>query len=157
MLEFVCLFACLFLFFVFVLVVLVCVLLFCFVLFVCVCVCFVSTVLGDKASEVKWPGWASAKLPESRPPPQWTGTAPVNEGVLLGELRGLPFLCLRSVHGWMGMDVWVNVFTMPILCADSGPWRKMSRAWPAVSAIATSSGTTWPNHQESAWGAAEAM
>ena len=57
---------------------------------------------------------------------------------------------------WMGMDVWVNVFTMPFLCADSGPWWKMSRAWPAMSAITTSSGSTCPSRQESAWGAAEA-
>ena len=56
----------------------------------------------------------------------------------------------------MGMDVWVNVLRMPFLCADSGPWRKMSRAWPAMSAITTSSGSTCPSDQESAWGAAEA-
>ena len=54
------------------------------------------------------------------------------------------------MHGWMGMDVWVKVFTMPFLCADSGPWRKMSRAWPPMSAIMTSSGSTCPSHQESA-------
>ena len=65
-------------------------------------------------------------------------------------------VCFRSVHGWMGLDVWVNVFTMSFLCADSGPWRKMSRAWPPMSAITTSSGSTCPSHQESAWGAAEA-
>ena len=57
----------------------------------------------------------------------------------------------------MGMDVWVNVFTMPFLCADSGPWRKISRAWPAMSAITTSWGSTSPSHQESAWGAVEAI
>ena len=56
----------------------------------------------------------------------------------------------------MGMDVWVHVFTTPFLCADSGPWRKMSRAWPAMSAIMTSSGSTCPSHQESAWWTAEA-
>ena len=56
----------------------------------------------------------------------------------------------------MGMDVWVKVFTMLFLFADSGPWRKMSRAWPTMSAITTSSGSTCPSHQESAWGAAEA-
>ena len=56
----------------------------------------------------------------------------------------------------MGMDVWVNVFTMPFLRADSGPWRKVSRAWPAMSAITTSSSSTCPSRQESAWGAAEA-
>ena len=66
------------------------------------------------------------------------------------------FFVLRSVRGWMGMDVWVYVFRMPFLCADSGPWRKMSRAWPAMSAITTSSGSTCPSHQESAWWAAEA-
>ena len=66
------------------------------------------------------------------------------------------FLFLRRVHGCMGMDVWVNVFTMPFLCANSGPWRTMSRAWPAMSAITTSSGSTCPSHQESAWGAAVA-
>ena len=55
----------------------------------------------------------------------------------------------------MGMDVWVNVFTMSFLCADSGPWRRMSRAWPPMSAI-TKSGSTCPCHQEPAWGAAEA-
>ena len=47
---------------------------------------------------------------------------------MFGELRVLLFVCFRSVHGWMGMDVWVNVFRMPYLCADSGPWRMMSRA-----------------------------
>ena len=50
----------------------------------------------------------------------------------------------------------MNVFRMPFLCADSGPWRTMSRAGPAMSAITTSSVTTCPSHQESAWGAAEA-
>ena len=61
--------------------------------------------------------------------------------------------CFSSVHGRMGMNVWVNV---SFLRADSGPWRKMSRAWPAMSAITTSSGSTCQSHQESAWGAAEA-
>ena len=82
---------------------------------------------------------------------------------MFGELSILMLLCccflpyFRSVHGCMGMDVWVNVFTMPFLCADSGPWRKMSSAWPAMSAITTSSGSTCPSHQESAWGAVEAI
>ena len=56
----------------------------------------------------------------------------------------------------MGMDVWMNVFTMLFLCADSGPWSKMSRAWPPMSAITTSSVTRCSSHQESAWGATEA-
>ena len=50
----------------------------------------------------------------------------------------------------------MNVFTMPFLCADPGPWRKMSRACPAMSAITTSSGSTCPSRQESAWRTAEA-
>ena len=66
------------------------------------------------------------------------------------------FCFLGNVCGWMEMDVWVNVFRMPFLCADSGPWRKMSRAWPPMSAITTSSVSTCPSHQESAWWAAEA-
>ena len=32
-----------------------------------------------------------------------------NEGFMFGDLRILVFVCFRSVHGWMGMDVWVNV------------------------------------------------
>ena len=56
----------------------------------------------------------------------------------------------------MGMDVWMNVLTMRFLCADSGPWSKTSRAWPPMSAITTSSGTSCPNQQESACGATEA-
>ena len=72
-------------------------------------------------------------------------------------------LCFLGVciGGWVIVEVvrkgmWVNVFTMPFLCADSGQWRKMSRAWSAMSMITTSSVTMWPNHQESTWGAAEA-
>ena len=128
----------------------------------------VSTVLGEKASDVEKSWGAGAELAESRPPPHWTGRGQLNEGIMFGELRcafhhfSSPFLffllllLLRSVHDWMGMDEWVNVFRMPFLCADSGPWRKMSRAWPPMSAITTSSGSTCPSHQESAWWAAEA-
>ena len=79
---------------------------------------------------------------------------------MFGELSILLLLFVpffRSVHGRVGMHVWVNVFIMPFLSADSGPWRRMSRAWPAMSAITTSSGSTCPNHQESAWGSVEAI
>ena len=116
----------------------------------------VSTVLGDKASNMEQSWEAGAKLLESRPPPHWTGRGQLKEDVMFGQLKVSLLVCFRSVHGWMGMDVWVNDFTMPFLCADSGPWRKMSRAWPAMSAITTSSGSTCPSHQESAWRAAEA-
>ena len=116
----------------------------------------VSTDLGEKASVVEQSWGAYAKLPGLRPAPHWTGRAQVKERIMFSKLRILLFVCFRSTHGWMGMDVWVNVFTMPFLSADSGPWRKMSRAWPTMSAITTSSGSTCPSHQESAWGAAEA-
>ena len=71
---------------------------------------------------------ASAKLPGRRPPRHWTRRGLVNDGVMFGELRVLLLICFRSVHCWMGMDVCVNVFSKPYLRADSGPWRKMSRA-----------------------------
>ena len=101
---------------------------------------------------------AGAKLPESRPPAHWTRRGPVNEGIIFGELSILLLLFLpffRSVHGCVGMDVWVNVFIMPFLSPNSGPWSRMSTAWPIMSAITTSSGSTCPSHQESVWGAVE--
>ena len=102
----------------------------------------VSTVLGEKASDVKQSWEASAKPPDRRPSPRWTGRGPVNEGIMFSKLSAFFFFFFRSVHGvCMGMDVWMNVFTMPFLCADSGPWSKMSRAWPPMSAITTSSVT----------------
>ena len=116
----------------------------------------VSTVLGEKYSVVQQSRGESTKLPGLRPAPHWTGRAQVKERIMFSKLRILLFVCFMSTHGWMGMDVWVNVFTMPFLFADSGPWRKMSRAWPTMSAITTSSDSTCPSHQESAWGASEA-
>ena len=76
---------------------------------------------------------ASAKLPDRRPPPHWTGRGLLNEGVMSGELRVLLFVCFSSVHGWMGMDLWVNVLTMPFLCAVSGPWRNLESCWKCWS------------------------
>ena len=35
---------------------------------------------------------ASAKLPDRRPPPQWTGRGPVNESIMFGELSVLLFV-----------------------------------------------------------------
>ena len=78
----------------------------------------ISTVLGQKASDVEHSRGASAKLPESRPPPHWTGWILQKEGHMFSELSVLFFLCVMSVHGCMGMDVWVNVFRMPFLRAD---------------------------------------
>ena len=116
----------------------------------------VSTVLGEKDSNVKQSWGAGAKFAGRRQPAHWTGRWQLNEGVMFCELRVLLFVCFRSVHGCMGMDVWVNVFTLSFLCADSGPWRTMSMAWPPMSAMTTSSGSTCPSPQESAWWAAEA-
>ena len=116
----------------------------------------VSTVLGGMAWDVEQSWGGCVKLPGGRPLPLWTGRGQLSESVIFGELSVFLFVCFRSVHGWMGMDVWVNVFTMSFLCAASGPWRKMSRAWPPMFAITTSSGSKCPSHQESAWGAAEA-
>ena len=115
----------------------------------------VSTVLGEKASDVGQSWGAGAELPARRPPTTLDRKRTRKGRHHVWWVEGFA-LCFSSVHGLMGMDVWVNVFTMPFLRADSGPWRKMSRAWPAMSAITTSSGSTCPSHQESAWGAAEA-
>ena len=71
------------------------------------------------------------------------------------ERFALSFSFLRSVHGCMWMDVWVDIFTMPFLCADYRPWRKMCSRWPPISAK-TTSGTTCPSHQDSGWRSAEA-
>ena len=65
----------------------------------------VSTVLSEKAFEVKKTRGVSAKLPDRRPPPHWTRRGLLNEVVMFSELRILLFVCFRSVHGWMGMDV----------------------------------------------------
>ena len=116
----------------------------------------VSTVLGGKASDVEQSWESSAKLPDRRPSPRWTGRGPANEGIMFGKLSAF-FFFFRSVHRMcLGMDVWMNVFTMLFLCADSGPWSKMSRVWPPMSAITTSSVTRCPSQKESAWGATEA-
>ena len=94
----------------------------------------VSTVLGEKASDVEQSRGAGAKLPGRGPPAHWTVTGAGKEGILFGELSVFffcfcfLFLLLKRVHGCMGMDVRVNVFTMPFLCANSGPCRTMSRA-----------------------------
>ena len=113
----------------------------------------VSTVLGEKATGVEQSRGASAKLPGRRH--HHTGQEEYYRKKATC-LVSWGFCSLFVLWGCMGMDVWVNVFTMPFLFADSGPWRKMSRAWPAMSAIMTSSGSTCPSHQESAWWAAEA-
>ena len=74
----------------------------------------VSTVLGEKASDVKQSWEASAKSPDRRPSPRWTGRGPVNEGIMFGKLSAFLFYFIffffffffRSVHGvCMGLRV----------------------------------------------------
>ena len=69
--------------------------------------CFVSTVLGEKASEVEQPHGASAKLPGRRQPPHWNRerTTKRRRHVWSVERFALSFSFLRSVHGCMGMHV----------------------------------------------------
>ena len=65
----------------------------------------VSAVLGEKTSDVEQSWGASAELPGRRGTLRWTGRGQLNEVVMFSELRILLFVCFRSVHGWMGMDV----------------------------------------------------
>ena len=65
----------------------------------------VSAVLGEKASDVDQSWGASAELPGRRAPLRWTGREQLNEGIMFGELKVLFFVCVMSVHWWMGMDV----------------------------------------------------
>ena len=98
---------------------------------------------------------ASAKLPCRRPPPLWTGRGQLNQGVTFSELMVLLFVLGVCMGGWEWMCEWMFAFTMPFLCVDSGPWRRMSGAWPAMSAITTSSGSACPSHRVSTWVDAE--
>ena len=52
---------------------------------------FVSTVVGEKSSDVEQSSVASAKLPSRRPPPHWTGRGPVKKGIMFGELSVFSF------------------------------------------------------------------
>ena len=125
--------------------------------------CFLSILSWEARREGLWRGAVlGSKCQASWPSPITTldskRTSKGRDHVWWVERFAIVFIVfkLRSVHGCLATDVWVNVFTMPFLCADSGKWRKMYRAWPAMSAITTSSGSTCPSQQESAWGAAEA-
>ncbi len=55
---------------------------------------FVSTVLGEKSSEVDQSLVASAKFPGRCPPPHWTGRGPVKKRIMFGELSGFFFFFL---------------------------------------------------------------
>ena len=62
---------------------------------------FVSTVLGEKSSDVEQSRVASTKLPGRRPPPHWTVRGPVKEGVMFGELSVLQLLFFVEECAWM--------------------------------------------------------
>ena len=61
----------------------------------------VSTVVGEKASDVEQSWGESADLPSSHAAPRWTGRGRLNEGIMFGEWKFFYSLCLflRSVHG----------------------------------------------------------
>ena len=50
---------------------------------------------------------ASAKLPGRRPQAQWTGSGPVNEGVMFGELNDLLFLFVEE-YAWVFRNRYVS-------------------------------------------------
>ena len=113
--------------------------------------CFLLVLLREGLPrETVW--GASAKLSDRRPRPHWTGRGPVNEGMIFGELSFFLAFFLFCFWG-VCMGVWEWMCEWMSLECHSGPWRKMSRDWPPMSAITTSSISTCPSHQESAWGA----
>ena len=63
----------------------------------------VSTVLGEKASDVGQSRGAGAELPDRSPPPHWTGRGQGKEGIMFGELRVLLFVLVVSMGGWEWM------------------------------------------------------
>ena len=65
---------------------------------------FVSTVLGEKSSEVDQSLVASAKFPGRCPPPHWTGRGPVKKRIMFGELSGCCFL-VCFLPGYVGVFV----------------------------------------------------
>ena len=67
---------------------------------------FVSTVLGEKSSDVEQSWGESAKLPGRRPPPHWTERGQLKECVMFDDLRVLLFVLVV----WIEMDVIVNAF-----------------------------------------------
>ena len=71
---------------------------------------FVSTVLGEKSSDVEQSRVASAKLPGRRLPPHWTGRGPVKKGIMFGELSvfSFSFLC-RAILEYL-LHTFTNVF-----------------------------------------------
>ena len=64
---------------------------------------FVSTVLGEKTSDVGQSSGAGAELPDRRPPPHWTGRGKGKEGMMFGELRVLLFVLVVCMGGWEWM------------------------------------------------------
>ena len=52
----------------------------------------VSTVVGEKASDVEQSWTESAELPGRHAAPRWTGRGQLNEGIMFGELKVLIFV-----------------------------------------------------------------
>ena len=98
------------------------------------CICQYCPRTGEKVSEVEQPRGADAKLPGCHPPPHWTRRGLLNE-VMFGELRILLFVCFRSVHGWIGMDVWVNVCLYDAILLRR-PWTVEKEHLPSFLTVA---------------------
>ena len=60
----------------------------------------VSTVLGEKTSDVEQSWGASAELPGRRAPLRWTGREQLNEGIMFGELKVLFFVFVFEECAW---------------------------------------------------------
>ena len=52
----------------------------------------VSTVVGEKASDVEQSLGESSELPGRHAAPRWTGRGQLNEGIMFGELKVLLFV-----------------------------------------------------------------
>ena len=71
----------------------------------------VSTILGEKASDVEQSREESTKLLDRRPPPRWTGRGQGKEGIMFGKFSAFLsvffffffFLgvCIECVMEWM--------------------------------------------------------
>ena len=60
----------------------------------------VSTVVGEKASDVEQSWGASAELPGRHAPPRWTGSGQLKEGITFGELKVLLFVFVFEERAW---------------------------------------------------------
>ena len=60
----------------------------------------VSTVVGEKASDVEQSWGESAELSGSHAAPRWTGRGQLNEGIMFCELKVLLFVFVFEKRAW---------------------------------------------------------